>query len=267
MKTATIYCFSSTGNTLLASRRLAAGLEGLGVPSVLLPLVSSAPVAPGTSGLGIAFPVACQSTYPFVWDFLAGLPPGDGRAVFVMDTLHAHSGGLLAPLRRLLLEKGYEPLGATEIRMPSSLRFREPREAKVEATMERAMAAVDRFARELAEGRAEWPAPGLFESMVHAVSRSRLLWGFARWAMGLRHNPAHCSECGLCDRICPVGALDRERRPALDRKLCQLCMRCYSCCPVGAVRSRLPWKPYRAVKLQELLDFENPRDGVEEEQP
>ena len=42
----------------------------------------------------------------------------------------------------------------------------------------------------------------------------------------------------------------------IDRKACQLCMRCYSYCPVGAIRSRLPWKPYHAVKLGDLVPEE-----------
>ena len=257
MKTACIYCFSGTGNTLLATRRLMAGLDERGVETTCYALTPDAHVQPGTSGLGIAFPVACQSTYPFVWDFIARLPPGDGRAVFVLDTLHAFSGGLLAPLRHLLVGKGYEPLGAIEIKMPSNLRLREPREEQVAATTEKAMAAVDCFAEQLAEGRAEWPRAGMLEGVLHALSRSRLLWGFARWMMGLRHDPGHCSDCGFCQSICPLHAIDPQGTPVLDRKACQLCMRCYSYCPVGSIRSRLPWQTYRAVKVGELLALQS----------
>ena len=189
MKAACIYCFSGTGNTLLATRRLASGLEERGVPTVCHGLATDTEVPPGTCGLGITFPVACQSTYPFVWDFLERLPTGDGRAVFIMDTLHAQSGGLLAPLRKLLVEKGYEPLGAAEIRMPSNLRLSTSKEGQDGATIEQAMAAVDRFADALGNGRAEWPEPGVCEGVVHAISRSRMLWGFSRWLMKLQHDP------------------------------------------------------------------------------
>jgi ferredoxin len=258
VKTACVYCFSGTGNTLLATRRLAAGLIERGVDTVLHDLTPATKVPPGTSGLGITFPVACQSTYPFVWDFIRALPPGDGRAVFIMDTLHAFSGGLLAPLRRLLVEKGYEPLGAAEIIMPSNLRLRQPKPGTEEQVIERAMAAVDRFADDLGHGRATWPKPRFFESILHAVSRSRLLWGLGRWAMKLRHNPDQCCTCGFCYKVCPVDAINPNHTPVLDRKTCQLCMRCYSYCPVGAIRSRFPWKPYHAVKLDELC----PSEGV-----
>jgi len=266
LKTACIYCFSGTGNTLLATQRLMAGLHERGVATTCHALTPDAQVSPGTSGLGITFPVACQSTYPFVWDFVGSLPPGDGRAVFVMDTLAPFSGGLLAPLRKLLVEKGYEPLGAVEVIMPSNLRLRLRREERVAAIREKGMAAVDAFAEDLANGRATWPKPGFFEGFLHAVSRSRWLWAFARWGMNLRHDPNQCSACGFCQKICPLGAIDPERTPVLDRKVCQLCMRCYSYCPVGAIRSRLPWKPYHAAKVNELLADGEPSPVEEEEE-
>jgi ferredoxin len=253
VKTACIYCFSGTGNTLLASRRLADGLERKGVPTTILPFDADTRVPPGTTGLGITFPVACQSTYPFVWRFLEALPPGDGRAVFIMDTLHAYSGGLLGPLRKLLIDKGYEPLGAAEIIMPSNLRLRQPKQSDVESVIEKAMQKVDEFAEALGEGRAVWPKAGRCEGLLYKLSRSRFIWWFGRWWMNLRHNCDRCCECGFCHKLCPVGALRPDQTPVIDRKTCEICMRCYSYCPVGAIRSRFPWKPYHAVALGDLL--------------
>lgn len=257
MKTVDLYCFSGTGNTLLAARRLAAALRRHGVETVLRGLWPATTVEPGEGILGLAFPVACQSTYPFVWDFVARLPPGQGRGVFALDTLHAFSGGLLGPLRRLLAAKGYRPLGAAEIPMPSNLRLRVPAPGRDEAVREKAMAAIDALAGDLAAGRAVWPEGGRGEAMLHRLSRARTTWGFLRWAMNLRLDSGTCSGCGLCERLCPVGAIRLDREPALDRRSCQLCMRCHSFCPVGAIRSRIPWSPYQAVAAAALLESDS----------
>lgn len=37
--------------------------------------------------IGLAFPVAGLSTYPFVWKFLESLPEANGTSAFMLDTL------------------------------------------------------------------------------------------------------------------------------------------------------------------------------------
>lgn len=253
MNTVCIHGFSGTGNTLLVTRHLAQALAGHGVAVSCRPLLPGLPVEAAVGDLGLTFPVACQSTYPFVWDFVDALPPGNGRGVFVVDTLHMTSGGLLAPLRRRFEEKGYHPLGAIEVRMPSNLRLQAISPEGAKRVLDQALAKVDAFAAELAAGTARWPRAGWFESTVYALSRWRGTWAFARWGMGMRLDRAQCSGCGLCEKLCPVGAIRYDREPALDRRACQLCMRCHSFCPVGAIRSRLSWNRYHAVTAAELL--------------
>lgn len=49
--------------------------------------------------IGLAFPVAVQSTYPFVWQFIRNLPEAKGTPVFMVDTLAGFSGGIVGPLK------------------------------------------------------------------------------------------------------------------------------------------------------------------------
>jgi len=51
-----------------------------------------------------------------------------------------------------------------------------------------------------------------------------------------------CTACGLCERSCPVGAIEMQTgRARMDRGRCVLCLCCHELCPENAIvfRSRL----------------------------
>ena len=254
MKKIDIYCFSGTGNTLLAARAMADAFRDRGSEVRLLALEKSDPSSVDLSRtLGLAFPVAAQSTYPFIWDFLERLPPGRGTGAFMVDTLHAFSGGIVGPLRKALARKGYRPLGAKEIKMPSNF-F--PGKIDPEKNREKRAAGLGeawRFAAALLEGRAAWGRVPVLSGLVCRLSRSRLIAGFLRrQGERFRVDGAACLRCGLCAGLCPAGNISMADLPVFADR-CQLCMRCISFCPNGAIT--VPGKKfevYRAVEARDL---------------
>ncbi len=52
--------------------------------------------------VGLAFPVALFSTYPFVWEFAENLAPGRGKEIFMVDTLAGFSGGVVGLMKRVV---------------------------------------------------------------------------------------------------------------------------------------------------------------------
>ncbi len=250
-----IYCFSGTGNTLLAAREMAEVFRQRGLEVRLLALEKSDPAAVDLSRtLGLAFPVAAQSTYPLVWDFIDRLPPGRGAGVFMVDTLHSFSGGIVGPLRKILTRKGYRPLGAKEIRMPNNFFPGRIDPGKNERKKAAGLQQARRFADDLLEGAASWGRVPVLSGLVCRLSRSRLTTRYlSRRGRKFRVDTSVCVRCGLCARLCPVGNITAGDPPVFAGR-CQLCMRCVSFCPTGAIT--VPGKKYevyRAVEAAELL--------------
>ena len=73
-----------------------------------------------TKPFGIAFPVAFQSTFPFVWSFISNSPYVQSAPVFIVDTLMAFSGAIVGLLKKALTQKGYNCIGACENPMPNN---------------------------------------------------------------------------------------------------------------------------------------------------
>ncbi len=107
-----LYYFSGTGNTYRVARKMADIFMQRGVNIALYKIEKADPakINPNHT-IGLGFPVAVQSTYPFIWKFIMGMPDANGIKVFMVDTLEAFSGGMVGPLKRILEQKGYSPIG------------------------------------------------------------------------------------------------------------------------------------------------------------
>lgn len=248
------YYFTGTGNTLLVVRAMSEVFRehGLVVNLRRMELASCGDVAMDHV-LGLAFPVAVQSTYPLVWEFMRALPQAQGTEAFMVDTLMMYSGAIVGPLRQVLRDKGYRPIAAREIIMPNNfypLRIDEGKKAKIAKGLEEARC----YAQEIIEGRAHWGHIPVLPDLFHALVGNAMVWkGVA--AVGRRFvvDKALCTQCRLCERLCPVDNIALAPYPEYGGK-CQQCMRCVSFCPTEAIR--LPWfrhERYRSVAVEHLL--------------
>ncbi len=255
-----MFVFSGTGNSLLVARRVAEGLRGGGVVVRLhhLETADSAAVPAGEAGvtLGLAFPVAAFSTYPLVWRFIETLPPGNGTPVFMLATMGGFSGLLFGPMKQLLSSKGYRPLAACGLRMPSNYLIGVRPPEKCQKRLESGLRGADAFALDLLAGRARWRR---FSPVPYAWVRwfwARAARSFARDGLRFRANPAACTRCGICERLCPIRNIFQPAPGALPEwgGSCQMCQRCVAFCPARAISGpRHATGAYRAVEAGEFL--------------
>ena len=110
------YVFSGTGNTLLVVQEMQKVFEEHGWATQRFRMEQTPPAGVALDRtLGLAFPVAAQSTYPLVWRFCEGLPRAEGTPVFMIDTMMGYSGGIVGPLRTLLVQGLQAHRGARDL--------------------------------------------------------------------------------------------------------------------------------------------------------
>jgi len=248
--------FSGTGNTLKAAEVLGKAFRQAGREVRFVPMTAPAPSAKELGEVvGLAFPVACQGSYPPVWDFCRALPRGEGREAFLLDTLAQYSGGIVGPLGKLMRAKGYRTVGAREIRMPNNFMPKPLSADELGKKISAGEQAARDYAGELLADGASWGAGMPCISWLWGrISRQKLTWRLmARLGKRFGVVADRCVRCGQCVELCPVGNIVLEDVPVFG-KTCIQCQRCVMLCPAGAitVKGKEPLR-YRVVSGSEML--------------
>ncbi len=246
-----IYYFSGTGNTFLVINKIADVLRSKGFNVNLMKIEKKPEVLLEDNLLiGLAFPVHLQSTNKFVWDFFYNLPNvySMNIDVFMADTMASFSGGIVGPLKMVLKNKGYNCIGAKEFRMPSN--YTKQNFDKNRLIIEKSLEEAENFAIDLINGKIKWRRAPIFSDFMRLFSKFDLLWKVFRKIISVDNNK--CSKCGICAKICPVGAISysQEGFPIITDK-CIICVRCVNYCPSNAFMiSKKHIPQYKPVELK-----------------
>lgn len=79
------------------------------------------------------------------------------------------------------------------------------------------------------------PAPGFPNVLLPSRAGALMSLVFGKPAM--RAEPAQCVRCGLCEKVCPAGAVTLQPAPVFDHSVCERCWSCYNHCPHKAVHT------------------------------
>jgi ferredoxin/flavodoxin len=174
--------------------------------------------------------------------FLAALPPQGGKPAFAFNTYGFQNGRTLLDLVEQASGAGFDVIGAHAMRMPESyppmialhLAFADQPKAGVVRKLDGFIAEVAAALRGLEGGAASEHAPvrtGWLASVSKAKPRTS-----ARDDMGVKSvDAALCTECGICAKQCPYGAIVLSPKPVFDQSACFGCWRCYNRCPEHAI--------------------------------
>ncbi|EGW38167.1 EFR1 family ferrodoxin [Desulfosporosinus sp. OT] len=250
------FYYSGTGNTLLIVNEMIKifSEKEIHVHSHKIEHTDPKKIDTGKT-LGFAFPVAFQSAFPFIWNFINNLPQAKGTSVFMIDTMMAFSGAIVGPLKKVLISKGYTCIGAREIVMPNNWFPKKIDDEKNRKKINDGLEKARKYAEELIDDKASWNRIPFLSKGLYHICCNDLMMKRINLADGRRItvDKEKCLRCGLCSKLCPVNNIEMKEYPVWHNS-CEVCMRCLSFCPVNAVF--IPgkeFKKYRAVKAKELL--------------
>ncbi|WP_414468533.1 EFR1 family ferrodoxin [Methanobacterium sp. ACI-7] len=254
-----LYYFSGTGNTYLVVKEMCKTFRKCGIEADMYKIEDSNPENINVDHtIGLGFPIAELSTYEFVWNFIKALPQTEGTKVFMVDTLGGISGGIVGPVRKIVKEKGYKPIGACEIQMPTNIFYiqdKETNEKKIKKGLNRAQ----NYAKALIKGKAKWKKDPILYNAIYYTSMLGLKFTETNLNQKMLHltpDKEKCNKCGTCVELCPINNIEMKEGEYPENLMhCQYCLRCVSLCPKKAISCPINYKgkTYAAVKAKELM--------------
>lgn len=240
-----IFYFSATGNSKYAAERIAAATDDRLV--FLRDAVRSRSYrydAGREARIGFVIPVYFQGLPSIVTFFLEKLELTGCRDpyIYLVLTCGKTTGGAAGQMARLLAKKGLSLSAQFGIPMVDNyvpmFKIAEPEE--IEKRLDAAEDYIDVAARAIrAKGigdynRSRGTAPGIMSAALYPL-----------YAHGRSTRPFvvtdHCIGCGLCQEICPCGAiLISGGRPAWVKSKCVRCLGCLHRCPAQAIHWKTP---------------------------
>lgn len=261
-----ILYFSATGNSLAVALQLA---EQLNEP--LMPLIEAAGVnLTNEKRIGLVFPTYDFNLPPALPQMVSRLNISPKSYVFTVITCGSMAGNCVLELRRILRDKGIELAYSHKVSVPdnSALAFgRDPN--KQLGKFEHVPARMELIIREL-QAESHTLHYSWFSLLSWLLGRPAVTRGMIH-CMGPKVNPAKCTGCNTCVRVCPMENISLQRlttndqRPttndqvALTGDHCTVCLACVHACPQQAFTTNglqtRKERQYRNpdIKLKDLL--------------
>ncbi|MCL2390902.1 MAG: EFR1 family ferrodoxin, partial [Endomicrobia bacterium] len=245
----------------LAAKKIASVFEENKITARLINIEKANPLEINfTKTIGLAFPIACWNTYPFVRRFIRNLPQAFGAEIFIFSTMGDSSLKAAANVGEILKDKGYSVIAAKGFKMPNNWLGLQSEE-KNSLKKEKAFKEITAFANNIINETAKPEMTNVFFKFCFAVtSFITNLWesALSQKIIGLKAAQDKCIKCGLCVSICPVKNISMKVYPVFDGNKCQLCLRCISYCPQNAIISRVTGKKhYKALNEEETKNVFN----------
>lgn len=254
-RTALVAFYSQTGHTRAYARVVGAELREAGL-TVHIVDYRDLDELPALDLLVVGTPVFYADVPSNLVAWVRSLPDLHGTSAAAFSCFGGHGDGqehTAHALLRLLVERGGRPVGAAWFgamstfaptwSMGNEARTLRYRHMPDDASWERARA----FARQVLGGRTREPVSRLGKDsllrMVPQVALNR------RAITGHRVDRGRCTDCGLCEKRCPTGAI-HPREGTVDKRACIACLGCVNNCPAQAVRMR-----YMGRTVEGWVDF------------
>jgi NAD-dependent dihydropyrimidine dehydrogenase PreA subunit len=236
-----ILYYSNTGNTLLASRYVVHKLPGVDFDFCDIKQQKRFDLD--------QYDIAGFATFTDAWEppvlfvnFIQQLPEQNRKPAFLLNTYGFLSGKTLKSLNQYVTARGFLVIGGHSLNTPEN--FPPMHRVGLGGTGhpgKRKIAKFNEFIDRLRQHIHTIKNNGeIYPEKIRIGIINTLLPRFPQEmiqpVMGEKKvDKELCTECGVCGKICPRGAITLNPKPVFDNGKCHYCWTCYNRCPQKAL--------------------------------
>lgn len=245
---AKIFCFSGTGNSLYAARKIAAEID-----AEVCNIRGFAQCDDDV--IGFVFPTYFWGLPKSVDSFLNNIMISDKNAyIFSVTAYGGFSSGVNGAVDKLLKKQGLRLSYGAKVKMVENY-LPGFKVNDSDELWKRSDSALDAIALDLKKRAVK--RPGAY-TIFNKIAQKAYPPNMGNCAENFTVNG--CKSCGLCERVCPNGNITLENGAPKFGKKCDLCLACLNVCPVDAIdygKSTRGKKRYknRRITAEELIKF------------
>lgn len=250
-----LYVFSGTGNTLRIAQSMSSVFSSSQITCKIMSISSSFDFQriDLQHTIGLAFPIACFSTYPLVWDFINKLPETSTKTkMFIFSTFAGNDGQVCSQVFPVLRAKGYDLIGYEGFIMPNNFMLGRINKDKDATLCEISTKRAEQYAGELLANTARVKSDAYLRAAFYKIIfKLSFASGLLQKMFKVKVVSDKCSGCSICVDLCPVSNLSVVESKAVMGDNCQDCMRCIAFCPEQALKLHKSL-PYRACSYHDF---------------
>ena len=244
----TIFCFTSTGNSLYVAKKIAEKAGG-----IVLPMNAD----PGTIDddvIGFVYPVYYWKPPRITDRFIRELRIGNKNAyIFAVGTYGGAAPGVNNLIKKLMKEKGLDLNYGSYVKLVDNyIPMYHPKDSEA--------------LQSKAEKRIAEITEAVSRRESNRIGKDTFFNSLSFLAMAGEDSDKYfniseaCNGCGICEKICPVKNIYMEEEKPVFRHRCEHCMSCLQNCPTLAINWKEKTKNKKrfrkdGITLDELIQF------------
>jgi len=232
-----VYYFTGTGNSLVAARDIAGGLqcELRPIPAAL----KQSKIEPDADKIVLVFPVYAWGPPTIVRRFVRKFTSLKGKSVYAVLTFGGSPGGTVDILASEIEQKEGNIVSSFGLKMPGNCitLYGAPNEEKLRDLFDDYISKINNIVKDIdtnAEGFKS--ANGkIFNALFSGFIYKAFLTGLPKSDRKF-FSDEKCTNCGICAKVCPAWNIKmKDGRPEWQGH-CEQCMACIQWCPAESIQ-------------------------------